>query len=185
MRKDQFNPKYKIGTEFTIKNLENCKLKMTFGNCYTCTCCKCEKCGRLGFGQQGYLHIGDRVKIVRMGEYKNKDKYILKLVDKENEISDFISEQDLEIMMGNVSVSDDTNKAIPSYPEDFYDSSNGVDISNEEINRWIQECIQAINEGEESYFISSGNTKVSAFKLEDGYEVNVSKGYQEYTHFDD
>lgn len=82
-----------------------------------------------------------------------------------------------------------------NYPEDFHDFSNGVDISTEEINERISQCIDRIKyqieeDPERGYyhtFIRSGNTyvNVTAYKQEDDeneYEISaiVSKAYQEF-----
>jgi len=78
------------------------------------------------------------------------------------------------------------NLSIPKYPQDFYDYSNGLKISEEEINSWINECIEklSVNESQSSYSISTGNTMVEVYKVETSkdnydYAVIVCKNYQE------
>ena len=34
---------------------------------------------------------------------------------------------------------------IPQYPQDFYDFSKGVNLTNEEVNKWIREGLQLLN----------------------------------------
>lgn len=176
--------KYPTGLEFTIQNLEGCKYIWTFAKCDDCKEIKCISCGKFGSGHQGYLELRDRVKIIKYNNIDNKlnNTYVLELLDKYNEVSDFLTEEDLNIMIGyqfdkqenSMEVSD-----VPHYPEDFYDFSNGVDISDEEINKWIKECVRTLNETYTNYTsISSGNTQVVVYRLDEGYEVIVSKDYK-------
>jgi hypothetical protein len=75
---------------------------------------------------------------------------------------------------------------IPNYPEDFFDFSNGVDISNEMINKWIKEMISELegNPVATSNGISSGNTYVKVNRDNFGaYSVTVAKDYQEYIKY--
>lgn len=74
------------------------------------------------------------------------------------------------------------NKYNVSYPNNFYDFSNGVDVSNDTINEWIDELLNKIDNEEVGDFLSigSGNTEVYVHKMEDGVRVNVTKGYAEY-----
>ena len=74
---------------------------------------------------------------------------------------------------------------IPKFPDDFYSFYDGVDISNEEINEWIQRCISDLEtNGGYCSSISSGNTTVTVHKFyyddysdDYYYDVRVSKGY--------
>lgn len=182
--------KYPIGLEFTIQKLISNKT-WTFANCDKCSKDrKCEICGKLGGGHQDYLHMGDRVRIKKICKFRQKDKYVLELLDRDNEVSDFLSEEDLDFMIGSqrldITQYNTNNKItnIPHYPEDFYDFSNGVDINDNQINVWIKQCIDYINEENTNFsFIASGNAKVIVFKFDDGeYEVNVIKDYKGYNY---
>lgn len=68
------------------------------------------------------------------------------------------------------------------YPRDFSDMAEGaVDIPNEKIQEWMQECLVSLAEDPDSLsgytFITSGNSIVFAFKFEDAYQVYVAKNY--------
>jgi len=75
------------------------------------------------------------------------------------------------------------NIKIPKYPIDFYDFSNGVDVDDKTINKWIKRCIKELEKEPESnyYYISSGNTLVCVFRNSEEdygkYTVQVSKNY--------
>jgi serine protease inhibitor len=79
-----------------------------------------------------------------------------------------------------------------SYPDhtDWYDFSNGVDVSSDRINEWMQECFESIrkeilskdNQGKASTYIRSGNSTVIvfAYRNEDlTYDIDfiVTKNY--------
>lgn len=75
-----------------------------------------------------------------------------------------------------------------TYPEEFYDYTNGLNISNEIINEWIKDCIDRLESNIENNhaLISSGNTMVEVSRLyydENDeryyYEVTVAKGYSQ------
>lgn len=82
---------------------------------------------------------------------------------------------------------------IPKFPDDFYSFHDGVDISNEEINEWIQKGIKELETiGGHNYTISSGNTTVSINKFcydeysdEYYYDIRVSKGYYQADTYDE
>lgn len=77
------------------------------------------------------------------------------------------------------------NIKIPKYPKDFYDFSNGVDVDDKTINKWIKRCVEELEKEPECnyYYISSGNTLVCVFRNceEDygKYTVQVSKNYHD------
>lgn len=73
------------------------------------------------------------------------------------------------------------NKYNISYPNSFHDFSNGVDISNDRINKWIDDLLANADDLKIGEYVSrsSGNTKVVIYKMEDGLEVNVIKAYSE------
>lgn len=76
-----------------------------------------------------------------------------------------------------------------NYPENFYSFGSGVKISDEEINKWIREGIDYLEEhqDESSYRIASGDTMIVIFRFlynssnenTYSYEVNVCKNRQE------
>ena len=74
------------------------------------------------------------------------------------------------------------NKYGGLYPDKFFDFSKGVDVSNKEINQWIDQLLKDVDALEigQSASISTGNTKVEVTKLNDGIDVNVSKSYSNY-----
>ena len=71
------------------------------------------------------------------------------------------------------------------YPTNFTVSSKdfrAIEISDEEINKWIQQGIEYFRGNPEaySYFIGSGNSMIHMYKLDDDkeYYVVVSKDYE-------
>jgi hypothetical protein len=68
----------------------------------------------------------------------------------------------------------------PVYPQDF-DGKNPVEVSNNEINKWIHECVDGVRkaDGDTDYFVSSGDAKVEATKQNGVIIVEVfeTKGY--------
>lgn len=75
---------------------------------------------------------------------------------------------------------------VPKYPNDFYDFANGVDIGKLEIQRWIENGIDYLEEHEDAeyYYTGSGNTMVHVFRNNpkidlSRYTVHVSKKYAE------
>lgn len=68
------------------------------------------------------------------------------------------------------------------YPKDFFSYADGVPIKDDEINKWVKECVNDLDD-EETYFLrASGDTVVFAYKSsEDASEatVIVAKKYQE------
>lgn len=74
-----------------------------------------------------------------------------------------------------------------NYPERFFSFKDGVDISNSQINAWIKDCIDKLEEdkSQNGYAISSGNTyvQVDRVALDDNryyYDVMVSKNYETF-----
>ena len=73
---------------------------------------------------------------------------------------------------------------LPTYPNDFYSSKNGVKISEETINEWIEDMITYMEDHEDCsyHYTSSGNTMVviirSAVELDGNkYEIKVCSNY--------
>jgi len=65
-----------------------------------------------------------------------------------------------------------------TYPDDFFCFKEGVKISEEEINKWINECLEkVVKEKKESYMVASGDTEVSVtINEEDEITINVNHG---------
>lgn len=77
---------------------------------------------------------------------------------------------------------------IPKYPDDFFDFTNGVNITDEEINQWIQEGINSMeyDRDRDHWDISTGNARVDITRYiynENSdkyyYIIRVSKSYAE------
>jgi hypothetical protein len=71
---------------------------------------------------------------------------------------------------------------MPKYPDDFFDFGNGVDISNDEINKWIKEMVDELEENNNCHSLgrSTGNTYVRVNRDDcTKYRVLVTKNYQE------
>lgn len=73
-----------------------------------------------------------------------------------------------------------------SFPEDFYkfstlsDKSN--DITDNEINKWIKECIEELKQDNKRTWtqIASGNTRVIVIRENDKFNIYVMKDYWEF-----
>lgn len=68
------------------------------------------------------------------------------------------------------------------YSIHYYNFEGGVDVSDEEIDALVKECINKFdpdNENDWVRLIGSGNTMVFVFKMVDEYEIYVCKNYQE------
>lgn len=72
------------------------------------------------------------------------------------------------------------------FPKHF-SKLKGTDIDNNEIEKWVRECLQAAEKEEEPYGyffqVSSGNTRVILMACEDEYEIVVTKDYYETSVF--
>ena len=68
-----------------------------------------------------------------------------------------------------------------TYPHDYHNSANGVDITNEEINKSIKELINHLKKHpDESFrFYAVGNAFIGVFNIqnEDEYYIVISKNY--------
>lgn len=72
--------------------------------------------------------------------------------------------------------------ATVNYPETFYSFENGVSVKNNEINKWVKECLNQLDKGTDYTLSASGDTIVFAFKSgedESFATVIVAKKYQE------
>lgn len=71
------------------------------------------------------------------------------------------------------------------FPQHYYSFENGVDLSNEEIDRYVKEYIKALrnSDNKEFYHVytGSGNTLIHITRYNDDEEfvVQVAKGYYE------
>ena len=69
------------------------------------------------------------------------------------------------------------------YPFDFYkyDNSSTVFLSNEEINKYIKECINFLkyNPNESYKYIGTGNSFIIGFNHKDEYYFVVAKNYED------
>lgn len=68
------------------------------------------------------------------------------------------------------------------YPKDFFSYADGVSIKDDEINKWIKECVNNLDDDTSYSLRASGDTVVFAYKSdEDASEatVIVAKKYQE------
>ena len=75
---------------------------------------------------------------------------------------------------------------VPEYPLDFFSFEGGSEISDNEINKWIMEAINLLEQNldSNSYGTSSGNTSVTVTRYHESdiegeytYDINVSKNY--------
>ena len=66
------------------------------------------------------------------------------------------------------------------FPKHFF-GPGGVDIQNDEIQKWIRQCLKAAEESDEPYgyfaTMGTGNTKVILMAYQDEYEIIVTKDY--------
>lgn len=66
------------------------------------------------------------------------------------------------------------------FPLHFFEPG-GIDISNNEIQNWIRQCLKIAEESKEpyGYFVQtgSGNTRVILMAYEDEYDIIVTKDY--------
>ena len=68
------------------------------------------------------------------------------------------------------------------YPKDFFSYADGVPVKDDEINKWVKECVNDLDDEEAYSLRASGDTLVFAYKSdEDASEatVIVAKKYQE------
>lgn len=68
-----------------------------------------------------------------------------------------------------------------TFPNEFYDYSNGALISKKQITEWLDTIKERLASKEDTdySFIASGNTIVFGFKFEDGYTFYVADRYKE------
>lgn len=69
-----------------------------------------------------------------------------------------------------------------SYPKDFFSYETGSHISDTELNKWIQQCVDDLDQETDYSFRASGDTIVFAYKSDEDVSaatVMVAKKYQE------
>lgn len=67
------------------------------------------------------------------------------------------------------------------YPQHFDSAANGVPIKDEEINKWVKQCLDNLSKDQDFSLVASGNTYVIAYKSDyelHTAEVLVSKKYE-------
>jgi hypothetical protein len=68
------------------------------------------------------------------------------------------------------------------YPKDFYSFKNAVPIKDDEVNKWVEECINDLDKDTDFSCRASGDTFVFAYKSDEDLPaatVVVAKKYQE------
>lgn len=68
------------------------------------------------------------------------------------------------------------------YPKDFYSFANAVPIKDDEVNKWVKECINDLDKDTDFSYRASGDTFVFAYKSDEDLPaatVVVAKNYQE------
>jgi hypothetical protein len=68
------------------------------------------------------------------------------------------------------------------YPKDFYSFENAVPIKDDEVNKWVNECINDIDKDTDFSYRASGDTIVFAYKSDEDLPsatVTVAKRYEE------
>lgn len=68
------------------------------------------------------------------------------------------------------------------YPNDFYSFANAVPIKDDEVNKWVKECLNDLDKDTDYSYRASGDTMVFAFKSDESLPaatVIVAKKYQE------
>lgn len=68
------------------------------------------------------------------------------------------------------------------YPKDFYSFTNAIPIKDDEVNKWVKECINDIDKDSDFSYRASGDTIVFAYKSDGdlpAVTVVVAKKYQD------
>jgi hypothetical protein len=68
------------------------------------------------------------------------------------------------------------------YPKDFYSFENAVPIKDDEVNKWVKECINDLDKDTDFSYRASGDTFVFAYKSDEDLPsatVTVAKRYEE------
>ena len=68
------------------------------------------------------------------------------------------------------------------YPKDFFSYADGVSIKNNEINKWVKECVNDLDDDTSYSLRASGDTVVFAYKSDEDVSeatVVVAKNYHE------
>lgn len=69
-----------------------------------------------------------------------------------------------------------------NFPDDYFCFNNEytATMSNEEVNSWVARCISNLEKNDKDVGFTttaSGDTHVAVYKLEDEYEIIISKNY--------
>lgn len=73
-------------------------------------------------------------------------------------------------------------RVIKNNYRDFYSFENAVLIKDDEVNKWVKECINSLDEDTDFSYIASGDTIVFAYKSDEDLSaatVIVAKKYEE------
>lgn len=68
------------------------------------------------------------------------------------------------------------------YPKDFYSFENAVPIKDDEVNKWVKECVNDLDKDTDFSYRASGDTIVFAYKSDEDVPVAtvvVAKNYHE------
>lgn len=80
---------------------------------------------------------------------------------------------------------DENNIKFPTHFYKFGTKDGAVDIEDEQIQRWVRECLGQIKQNDDAPFgiAGSGNTLVIVLNFDDAYEVIVAKNYYDCNIF--
>lgn len=89
-----------------------------------------------------------------------------------------------DIPLNSEEVDDEETPTINTvqYPRDFFSYADGVSIKDNEINKWVKECVNDLDDDTSYSLRASGDTMVFAFKSDEDVPaatVIVAKKYQE------
>ena len=83
---------------------------------------------------------------------------------------------------------DEITKDNLNFPQHYFYFGNGKDVNNNTINKWVQQCVNYLNDNptEDTESMSSGNTIVTVSRIyetdneeDEEYYIVVSKNYYE------
>ena len=89
-----------------------------------------------------------------------------------------------DIPLNSEEVDDEETPTINTvqYPRDFFSYADGVSIKDNEINKWVKECVNDLDDDTSYSLRASGDTVVFAYKSDEDVSeatVIVAKKYQE------
>ncbi len=131
-------------------------------------------------------------------EEKEKSKFPIKAICSECGSEFEIDEDDVEVgVMGlyelkngcpccgeEVEIDDriDLTSDMLRFPQHYYSFENGVNLSDEEIDKYVKDCIEALRNSDDNYHcVATGNSFIIVFKNNEEEEFNifVCKNYYE------